>query len=80
MPDTLRITVKAPDADIAEQIKETFFKKLYEHSGTKVIFEVPADADADADEIIAAAKDAGCEAAKELHQDELDDAEPVSFW
>lgn len=77
---TLRITVKAPDAETAEQVKEQYFKKLYNHAGTTVIFEVPGDAHDEADAIIAAAKEAGCEAEKEKHEDELEGAEPVDFW
>lgn len=77
---TLRVTVDAPDADLATEVKEKFFKALYEHAGTKVIFEFPADAQDKADEVIAFAKDKGCEAASEEHTDSLDDAEPVSFW
>ncbi len=77
---TLRVIVEAPDADIATEVKEQFFKKLYEHSGAKVIFEVPAGADADADEIIAFAKDKGCQASKEDYEDPLDEAGSVDFW
>ena len=77
---SLRITIQAPDAEIAEQVKERFFKDLYEHGGTKVIFEVPDHASEKAQSIAAAAKEAGCEAAIAPHKDELDDAEPVSFW
>lgn len=80
MTDSLRVTVNAPDVDVATEVKEQFFKQLFEHSGTKVIFELPLDATADADAIVAFAKDKGCEAASEEHKDALDDAEPVSFW
>ena len=80
MPDTLRITVNAPDAEVAEQVKERFFKQLYEHAGAKVVFELPVDGDEDAAKIIAAAEAAGCTAEKEIHKDELEDAEPVDFW
>lgn len=80
MVTTLRVTVDAPDADTATEVKEQFFKQLYEHSGAKVIFELPVDAAADAEGIIAFAKEKGCEASSEEHTDELDDAEPVSFW
>lgn len=78
--NTIRITVNAPDDDTATQIKEKFFKKLFNHTGQKVIFEVPEDADEEAKEIEAAAEEAGCEAERELHKDELEDAEPVDFW
>jgi hypothetical protein len=77
---SLRVTVDAPDADIATEVKEKFYKQLFEHSGAKVIFEVPADAKADAEAIVTFAKEKGCEAKSEEHVDELDDAEPVSFW
>ncbi len=80
MVTTLRVTVDAPDADVATEVKEQFFKQLYEHSGAKVIFELPAGDNEGADKIIAFAKDKGCEASSEEHTDELDDAEPVSFW
>lgn len=76
----IRITVNAPDADIATEVKEQFFKKLYEHAGTKVVFEVPAGAEADADEIVTFAKDKGCEATKEDFEDPLESAEGVDFW
>lgn len=78
--ETLRVTVDAPDADTADKVKETFFKKLYEHAGTKVVFELPEDGQEEADAIIAFAKENGCEAASEVHKDELDDAAPVDFW
>lgn len=77
---SIRITVNAPEVEVADEVKEQFFKKLFEHAGTKVVFEVPAGADADADEIIAFAKDKGCEASKEDFEDPLDNAEGVSFW
>lgn len=77
---SIRITVNAPEAELADEVKEQFFKKLFEHAGTKVVFEVPAGADAEADEIIAFAKDKGCEASKEDFEDPLDNAEGVSFW
>lgn len=80
MTDTLRVTVNAPDNDAANEVKEQFFKQLYEHAGTKVIFELPADAASDAEGIVAFAKEKGCEAGVEEHQDELGDAEPVDFW
>ena len=77
---SIRITVNAPEAELADEVKEQYFKKLFEHAGTKVVFEVPAGADAEADEIIAFAKDKGCEASKEDFEDPLDNAEGVSFW
>ncbi len=77
---TLRVTVDAEDADVATEVKEKFFKDLYEHAGTRVVFELPADAQEKADEIIAFAEEKGCKASSEEHSDELDDAEPVSFW
>ena len=80
MSTTLRVTVNAPDADIATEVKEQFFKKLYEHAGTKIIFELPVGATEDADAIIAFAKEKGCTASSEEHTDELDSADPVDFW
>lgn len=77
---TIRITVNAPEVEQADEVKDQFFKKLFEHAGTKVVFEVPAGADAEADEIIAFAKDKGCEASKETFEDPLDDAGSVDFW
>ncbi len=77
---TLRVTVDAEDADVATEVKEKFFKDLYEHAGTKVVFEVPADAQDKVDAITAFAKDKGCEVSSEVPDDDLDDAEPVSFW
>lgn len=77
---TIRVTINAPNAETAEQVKEQFFKKLYEHAGTTVIFEVPADAQDQADEIITHAKAKGCEGTSEPHEDPLEDAEPVDFW
>jgi hypothetical protein len=80
MTETLRITVKAPDADTAARVKDQFFKQLYEHSGSKVVFELPVGADAEADAITTFAEEAGCTVDKEVHKDELEDAEPVDFW
>lgn len=80
MPDALRVTVSAPDADTADTVKEAFFKQLYEHSGTKVVFELPPDAEAEAKKIEAFAKDKGCTSKTEEHTDELSDAAPVDFW
>lgn len=80
MTDTLRVTVTAPDMDKANEIKEQFFKKLYEHAGTKVVFELPLGDDAGAKEIEDAAKAAGCEASTETYSDPLDNAEGVDFW
>lgn len=80
MADSLRVTVTAPDADVATEVKEAFFKQLYEHSGTNVVFELPGHATGDADKIVAYAQDKGCEASVEEHTDELSDAEPVDFW
>lgn len=80
MTDTLRVTVNAPDSDTAGEVKERFFKQLYEHAGTKVIFELPEDAGSDAEGIVAFAEEKGCTAEIEKHEDELGDAEPVDFW
>ena len=77
---TIRITVEAPDADVASEVKEQFYKKLYEHAGAKVIFEVPQGATSDAEEIVAFAKGLGCEAAFEDFEDPLEDAGGVDFW
>lgn len=76
----LRVTVNAETVEVATEVKEQFFKDLYEHNGTKVIFEVPSDAQEKADAIVAFAEDKGCKAEAEEHTDAIDDAEPVSFW
>ncbi len=77
---SLRITAEAPDAELATEVKEKFFKALYEHAGNKVTFEVP-DADTEtADAIKAFAEEKGCTVTSETFDDPLDDAEPVSFW
>ena len=76
----IRVTVKAADADVAIEVKEKFFKKLYEHSGAKVVFEVPDGADADIQEITDFAEGKDCTVTTEHFDDPLDDAEPVSFW
>lgn len=80
MPDTLRTTVKAPDSETAEAVKDRFFKKLFEHAGDQVTFEVPLDAEDEAKAIEAFASEKGCEASTETHEDPLDEAEPVDFW
>lgn len=77
---SLRITVEAPDADVATEVKEQFFKDLYEHSGAKVVFEVPSDAQEKIDAITAFAEGKDCKVSSEEPEDGLDDAEPVSFW
>lgn len=80
MPDTLRITVNAPDNDTAEAVKDAFFKKLFRHAGQEVVFEVPKDAEDEAKAIEDFAADKGCETSTEEHEDPLDEAEPVDFW
>ena len=77
---SLRIHCTAPDGDTATEVKETFFKKLLEHKGDKVSFELPEDATAEADEIEAFAKDKGCTVEREVYEDPIEDAEPVDFW
>jgi len=77
---SIRIIAEAPDAETATEVKERFFKKLYEHSGTKVTFEVPDDARAEADEVQAFAEGKGCTVTQETFEDPLQDAEPVDFW
>lgn len=78
---SLRITVTATDADAAVEIKEKFFKALYEHAGTKVTFEVPDSDMAGAEEIKKAAEDAGHEAAIETYEDPLESSDnAVDFW
>ena len=75
---TLRVAVKAPTAEAAEAVKEKFFKKLYEHNGTTVVFEVPVGADFS--DIQAFAEESGCTVSSEEYHDPLDDAAAVDFW
>lgn len=78
---SLRITVTAEDADLAGEFKEKFFKALYEHSGSKVIFEVPESDKEGAEAIKAAAIGAGHEAEISTYEDPLDSADAsVDFW
>ncbi len=77
---TLRVTINAPDAETATEVKEQYFKQLYEHAGTKVVFELPLGADDEADAMIAFGKEKGCEGEKEVYDDPLDEAAGVDFW
>jgi hypothetical protein len=78
---TLRITVTAENADLAGEFKEKFYKALYEHSGSKVTFEVPEADTERAEEIKAAAVEAGHEAEISTYEDPLDSADAsVDFW
>ncbi len=78
---TWRVHVTASDAEAAESFKDKFYKKLYQSGGTKLSFEVPGTDEAAADEIVAAAKEAGFEVEKESFEDPLESAEGgVDFW
>lgn len=78
---TWRVTVTCTDAETAEAFKDTHYKQLYQASGTSLTFEVPETDEAGADAIVAAAKEAGFEAAKERFEDPLESADTaVDFW
>ncbi len=77
--NTIRVTVEG-DAEQVEAVKEQFYKQYIEGAGSKIVFEVPEDADDEADKIVKAAEEKDLKATKENYEDPIEDAGSVDFW
>ena len=78
---TWRVHVTGTTAEATEAFKNRFFKKLYNSGGLDLVFELPENNEAGADEIAAEAGKLQFKAKKEKFVDPLESVDATAdFW